>query len=398
MTNLTSVAPATWSGYACAERGRILVAMRWPLGGIRTHLLYNAPVTHERGYRFTFVGPDDASFDTFAATFAHFPDVEFKRVPTRSGSCPLWRRVRRELRTGRYDLLHSHGITAAVQCVAGCFGTRIPHVTTLHDVFRPCHFRGWRGRLKHWLLGRLLRQLTAIVSVGEDVHANLLEYFPSLQRAAPRRVTIPNGIDVRKYAASPFTSGEELRQRLQLSPETTLFGFLGRFMEQKGFLVLLDALQQLGREAAAVSYHLVAVGSGDYKREYQKEIQRRGLGGVVSLLDFTPDVLPTLQQLDLLVIPSLWEASPLQPMEALAAGIPVLGTDCLGLREVLHNTPAQMVRAGDAAALAAGLRDALRAPRTAEAREYAAEACQRFDNDRSARRLVALYDTLCVQR
>src|SRR5207249_3972997 len=117
----------------------------------------------------------------------------------------------------------------------------------LHDVFRPCHFAGWRGRVKRWLLGRVLRRLTAVVSVGDDVQANLLEYFPALSGAAPRRVTIPNGIDVLKYAAVS-ADGDDLRQRLGLRPETMLLGFLGRFMEQKGFLVLLEALQQLASE------------------------------------------------------------------------------------------------------------------------------------------------------
>jgi glycosyltransferase involved in cell wall biosynthesis len=378
-------------------KGRVLVVMRWPLGGIRTHLLYNAPLAQKRGYRFTFVGPDDANFDTFAATFADLPEVEFVRVPARGKSCPMWRTVRRELRTGRYGLLHSHGVIAAVHSVAGGFGIPVPQVTTLHDVFRPCHFAGWRGRVKRWLLGRVLRRLTAIVSVGVDVQANLLGYFPALHRAAARRVTIPNGIDVLKYAAAA-TDGDDLRRRLGLPPETMLLGFLGRFMEQKGFLVLLEALQELAREAAAVPFHLVAVGSGDYKREYRKEVERRGLSQFVSLLDFTPDVRPILQQLDLLVMPSLWEASPLQPMEAMVTGVPVLGTDCLGLREVLRDTPSRVVPAGDAAALAAGLREAIRAPWTAEAREYAADACRRFDNGRSARRLVELYEELCVKR
>jgi glycosyltransferase involved in cell wall biosynthesis len=395
-TTLAGLAPLRPAS-SSVEKGRILAVMRWPLGGIRTHLLYNAPTAHEQGYRFTFVGPDDAAFDTFAETFASFPGVETVRVATRGASCPLWRTVRRELRTGRYALLHSHGLTAAMQSVAGSFGTGVSHLTTLHDVFRPCHFTGWRGRVKRWMLGRLLRRLTALVSVGADVHANLLEYFPALAQATPRRVTIPNGIDVRKYTATRATEGDDLRQRLGLRSETTLFGFLGRFMEQKGFLVLLDALQRLTAEAPPMSFHLVAVGSGDYKREYQKGIQRRGIENVVTLLDFIPDVLPILQQLDLLVIPSLWEASPLQPMEAMVAGVPVLGTDCIGLREVLNNTPSRTVRAGDAAALAAGLCDALHSPWTAEAREYAAEACWRFDNERSAQRLVELYDALRVK-
>ncbi len=170
-TKLVALAPVR-PAPSSVERGRILVVMRWPLGGIRTHILYNAPIVHEHGYRFTFVGPDDATFDTFAVTFARFPGVEFVRVTRHGSSCSLWPSVRRELRTGRYELLHSHGLTAAVQCVAGSFGTGVPHITTLHDVFRPCHFVGWRGRVKRWLLGRLLRRLTAIVSVGNDVQAN----------------------------------------------------------------------------------------------------------------------------------------------------------------------------------------------------------------------------------
>ena len=95
-----------------------------------------------------------------------------------------------------------------------------------------------------------------------------------------------------------------------------------------------------------------------------------------------------------LVVPSLWEASSLVSMEAMAAGVAVLGSDCPGLREVLRGTPARTVPAGDAAALARALRGAIVAPWTAEARAYAPAARARFDNAHSARRLTALYDEL----
>jgi glycosyltransferase involved in cell wall biosynthesis len=109
-------------------------------------------------------------------------------------------------------------------------------------------------------------------------------------------------------------------------------------------------------------------------------------------------VQPVLGQFDLLVMPSLWEAMPLLPMEALAAGVPVLGSDCIGLREVLHGTPSRMVRAGDVAALADGLRDALADPWAEAARAYAPAACRRFDNARSARTLVDLFDQVSPTR
>jgi glycosyltransferase involved in cell wall biosynthesis len=165
-------------------------------------------------------------------------------------------------------------------------------------------------------------------------------------------------------------------------------------MEQKGFLPLLGAIERLVREGPPRPFHLVAVGSGDFEREYRAEVEHRGLAGRVSMLGFVMDAGPVLRQLDLLAVPSLWEALPLLPMEAMAAGVPVLGTDCIGLREVLRDTPARVVRAGDEEALCRGLRDALAEPRTEAARVFAEEARERFDNRPSARRLVELFGRL----
>src|SRR5260370_42533569 len=63
-----------------ADERRVLVAVRWPVGGIRTHILYNYPTAAENGYRFTFVGPADETFERFAASMACLSDPEFVGV------------------------------------------------------------------------------------------------------------------------------------------------------------------------------------------------------------------------------------------------------------------------------------------------------------------------------
>jgi len=153
-------------------------------------------------------------------------------------------------------------------------------------------------------------------------------------------------------------------------------------------------LQQLLAGPPYPFFHLVAVGSGDFEREYRKQVRERGLGDHVTFLDFVPDVRPVLAELDLLVVPSLWEASSLVSMEAMASGVPVLGSDCIGLREVLKDTPSRTVPANDPAALAEGLRAALEEPWTDAARDFAAEAQARFDNAHTVRLLTDLFDTL----
>jgi glycosyltransferase involved in cell wall biosynthesis len=372
--------------------GRILVVARWPLGGIRTHLLYSFPTLRDAGFRCTFVVPDEPATTPLREGLEALGGAEIVGVPINGRRCRLWAGVRRQLRGGGFDLVHSHGLTAAWHAAIGRFGFAAPHLVTLHEPLRPSQFRGVAGRLKRWLLGSVLRRADALITVSEDSKTNLLETFPSLRQLEHRIQAISNGIDSERYVS--FPQGECERRRLGRDARTPLIGFLGRFMPEKGFPVLLEALQGLTREPGGTAFHLVAYGSGDYRREYLRDIEARGLTTRVTMHEFVADVQPVLRQLDLVVVPSLWEASSLVSMEAMATGVPVLGADCPGLREVLRGTPSRTFRTGDAAALRHALRSALESPWTEAARSYAATARERFDNRRSARRLVELYAIL----
>jgi glycosyltransferase involved in cell wall biosynthesis len=169
---------------------------------------------------------------------------------------------------------------------------------------------------------------------------------------------------------------------------------MGRFMEQKGFTHLLQALELLRRDGSPRPFHLLAVGSGDKRGRSEREIAERGLAEQVTLLDFTPDVLPLLRQLDLLVVPSLWEASSLLSMEALSVGVPVLGSNCIGLREVLAGTPARQFAAGDVADLVRALREAMLDPQSEATRAFAPTARARFDCQQYAMQFLAEFGRL----
>jgi glycosyltransferase involved in cell wall biosynthesis len=372
----------------------VLVVARWPVGGIRTHLLSNYTALREAGFRFTFVGPDDESLDNLRAGFDAIEGTAFIGAPVENRRCRLWPVVRGLLREGRFGLLHSHGVTAAAHAALANLGLGVPHVVTLHEPLRTGQFTGWLGLLKRWTLARALRQADAILTVSDDARANLMDYFPALRSRADRVITLPNGIHAERYTAPGGRPINDLRERIGLDAQPFLIGFLGRFMPEKGFPVLLEAVGRLARQDTVRPFHLVGFGSGDFRREYQKAIQRRGLEKCVSLFDFVADVRPVLRQLDLVVVPSLWEASSLVSMEAMATGVPVLGSDCAGLREVLRDTPSRMVATNDPAALADGLRAALEEPWTDAARTFAAKARTRFDNAHSVRRLMALFDSL----
>jgi glycosyltransferase involved in cell wall biosynthesis len=268
----------------------------------------------------------------------------------------------------------------------------VPHVVTSHDVFRPEQFSGFPGRVKRSVLTWLLSRTDAIISVSHGAQENLLDYLPRLARSGCHLVPILNGIDTRRFAQAPPSETDDFRSRLGITPSKFLIGFLGRFMTQKGFIPLLNALRRLASKQTPTPYHVVAIGSGNYQGEYQAEAVRLGLEQTITFLPFMADVRRVMGALDLLVMPSLWEACGLLVMEALSAGVPVVASDCPGMREVLHGTPAVTVSPGDVDELCQALYDTIAHPPVDAARAYAPTARRRFNADDSARLLMGVFE------
>ena len=383
-------------GILSGER-RVLCVMRWPVGGIRTYINYNYPALAGAGYRFTFVGPEINEFRDFAQEPRDWDEVEFVGAPVEGTRC----RLVRLRQTASYPPFRPDPLPGDSSGSPGCAGERAVGSPSCPDIPRrfpsgPCP--RIPGAAQGLAAGLAPKPDRYGGDRGRGMRLNHLEYLPRLAKNPGRVVTIKPGIDSEWYAEMDQMACAGLRERLHISPGTFLIGFLGRFMEQKGFLPLLDALGSLKNDPPRRPYHVVAVGGGDYEAEYRREVERRGLDTTVSFHEFVPDPRSTFQALDLLVMPSLWEALPVLPMEAMAVGTPVLGTDCIGLHEVLTGTPATMVPAGDLPALARALKDAIDNPTPELARQFAPEARRRFDVRASSAKLLKLFDGIILER
>jgi glycosyltransferase involved in cell wall biosynthesis len=199
---------------------------------------------------------------------------------------------------------------------------------------------------------------------------------------------ILNGVDTNVFYNSV---PRDLRAEFSLEKNLSMIGFFGRFMGQKGFSSLVDAVEKLGLYPSARELHVVCFGSGAFIREEKAEIQRRGLSDLFTFVPFTADVSGAMKGCDLVVMPSRWEACGLVAMEALSAGVPFVGSNCIGLREVLSGTPAIVVEAGDSESLARGIIEGLNGGRQSfEA--YAPVAAERFDVSRTAKQIHEMYE------
>jgi glycosyltransferase involved in cell wall biosynthesis len=177
------------------------------------------------------------------------------------------------------------------------------------------------------------------VLLSGSARANVLGGAPWLP---PERVrVIHNGVDVRVFdQAQPAD--------LRLPEGAVVFGFVGRWDEQKGVRELADAWPWV--VSAVPNAHLVIAGFGPLEREF-----RWWLDDVpnVHWLGFRRDVPSLMKAFDVLVLPSHREGFPLVPVEAMSAGAAVIATRIGGLAEIVTDgETGRLVPPQDSATLA----------------------------------------------
>jgi len=162
---------------------------------------------------------------------------------------------------------------------------------------------------------------------------------------------IPNGVDCDRF--SPATRELRLRARgaLGIPPTSLVALFAGRLAEDKGISYLIDAWRHVETKGPAHQWCLIIAGEelrqGEYRPRGERELR------TVRFVGKVPDIRPLLQAADVLIHPSLSEGLSNVVLEAMATGLPVVGTRTAGLKEqVVDGVTGVLVSTRDAEALA----------------------------------------------
>jgi N-acetyl-alpha-D-glucosaminyl L-malate synthase BshA len=153
-----------------------------------------------------------------------------------------------------------------------------------------------------------------------------------------------------------------------------------------------DIIRAFAKIVPQVPAVLVLAGDGPQRPEVEAEVERLGLGERVRFLGKVDAVAELLRSADLFLLPSASESFGLSALEAMACGVPVVGTEVGGLREVVRNgETGALVPVGDVDALAARSIELLTdGRRWAAARAAAIRRAEGF----SAERVVPMYEDL----
>ena len=206
----------------------------------------------------------------------------------------------------------------------------------------------------------LLNRSDAAVGVTKEVSETIHDRF----KLHPSKVfTIKNGVDLEAYKGA--NNKKELRKKLGITENEKVIGIVANLKRIKNHIFLLKAFDELIKSYKKVKLLLIGQGFKNDPENAEEELRNfvneKGLNKKVLFLGYRSDISDLLSIMDIFCLTSFKEGLPLSLIEAMAAGLPIVGTDVEGIREVvLQNKNGFLVQIDDAEELRKALLNLLK--------------------------------------
>jgi len=261
-----------------------------------------------------------------------FRNLGYKVFPIRLDRISLtsFRKFLKVASRERVDLINSHGKGAGLYARKVGFILDVPVVQTFHGLWYE-----YPNRIAKFLyinLEKLLSLFTKlIINVSatqqrEGLAMGLFQRFKS-------RVVV-NGVDtaVIDRVKAPKTV---FRTNLGLDQGDFVVTMAARFVPQKGHERLVRMLPDILEKVPNLK--IVFAGDGELRRPIERLSKKLGVSSAVRFLGQRPDVFKILKISDASILPSYREGLPLTVLEAMACRLPVVGSDVVGIRDLVKN-------------------------------------------------------------
>lgn len=351
---------------------RVAQVVRPAAGGIRRHVSLLCAHLDRRQFAPSLYAPADFT-----------PDLPIENVPQHRLEIASRTRIAADLRTisdatrqmrDHTDLVHAHGLRAALIGVPAAKRVGVPSLFTAHNLLPPTSL------LQRVLLRHIGRSTNAIIAVSHAVADTLV----SAGLPAAKIHVNPNGIPIEQYRIHD----DLVDTALYSIPEgAAVILAIGRLSPEKGFDVLLDALPHV--LAHVSSAYLLLAGDGPEADRLRMQAQNSPATSRIQFLGRIADVAPLLHRAHVVAIPSRQEGQGLVALEAMAAGLPVVASRVGGLKEtIVDGTTGLLVPPDDPNALASALVRILRDTAQGRIAPMRRQATQRAEQLYTVERMI----------
>lgn len=376
------------------------VITRLNTGGATVHVVELCAALQKAGFECLLVAGDVGPTERDMRHLAENQGLRVADVPGFGREIAPWRdlvslaKLYQLMRRERPHIVHTHLAKAGIVARVAARLAQVPlvvhssHGTVFQGYFSP-------GKSRFFLLLERLggRLSTRVIASSEGLRDDLVRL-----RVAPaeRIEVIPYGFEFHDLATQPRHSGT-FRDSQGIPHDVPLIGTVGRLVPIKNIPLLLEAVALARKQGG--DFRLVIVGGGELRDELEERARELGLGEVAVFAGWQTSLVEVYADLDLLVLSSNNEGTPISLIEAMAAGCPVVATRVGGVADlVTDGVTGRVVPAGDPAQLSEAILAVFREPAVTQ---RAAELAQQHVLERHEGRarnadVARLYNELLV--
>lgn len=237
------------------------------------------------------------------------------------------------------DLVHSNTSVVLEGAIAAKI-CNIPHIWHIHEILP--HHPELNSCLPLPIVYSIINYLSDKIICVSDFAAAQFKLFSNTNKLH----TIYNGVnennEIKNFQFNEFGNNSDAQNSVTI----------GLLSEAKGYLNLIEAASIVHKKGYNVKFFWIGAGTDKNIKDFTSRIKKHKLENIIHYLGFRDDIPNILKSSDLLVCSSINEAFPLVILEAMAAGLPVVTTDCGGPSEcVVDNKTGFVVPVNDPVAL-----------------------------------------------
>jgi glycosyltransferase EpsD len=262
-------------------------------------------------------------------------NVKFQRSPLNVDNIFAYKKIKQLVLYGGYELIHTHTPIASFITRLAC--RNIPNVKVLYTAHGFHFYEG--APLKNWFIFYPLEKLAARWTDGLiTINSEDYKRASSMQLRKNNSVFKINGVGINLHRFCPQSekSKSEIRKRYGFNEDDVILIFVAELNYNKHQDLLINVINSL--KGTIPKIKLLLVGSGKSFIQYQKQVKRLGLEEHVCFLGYRDDIEILLQISDFAVSSSRREGLPVNIMEAMGTGLPLVVSNCRGNRDLVTNS------------------------------------------------------------
>jgi len=261
-------------------------------------------------------------------------NVPFERSPMKLNNIKAYIQLKKIINENDYRLIHCHTPMGGIIARLASREARRKGAKILYTAHGFHFYKG--ASLKNWLLyfpveKWMSRYTDCLITINNE------DYQIAKKNFGTKSIELVQGVGINTEKFKPLNNSQKLslRQEYGYDEKDLILIYVAELSYRKNQHFLIEVVNLLSKEIPHVK--LILVGKGQLENEYKRFINRLNVADYIDLLGYRTDVDKLMRLADISVSSSRQEGLPVNIMEAMATGLPVVVTDCRGNRDLVFD-------------------------------------------------------------